>query len=158
MIGYIEEIQMDLIVATLENGFSRKDVAEIFNLELKDITKCLRNVPSHHYALTFKRVYRVNGKNNPTKRKTKKEPVVYFIQQECSERLIKIGFTSTDVETRIASFKAGIPYKVNILKTIKGSLKLEQKLHDKFSKDRVNLRSEWFKPSKELLNFIKKIK
>ncbi len=75
---------------------------------------------------------------------------VYFIRAD--NGLIKIG-KSNNPKERLKALQAGSPLKLRIVKTIPGGMNLEQKLHKYF--DHLRQYGEWFKPNKELKEFIK---
>ncbi len=78
------------------------------------------------------------------------QPVVYFLQPEAGGN-IKIGFTRT-LYKRFREIQACSPLPLKIILLINGTEYLEQSLHSKFSRHRVHY--EWFKPHKEILDFI----
>jgi hypothetical protein len=98
-------------------------------------------------------------------------PIIYFIQCE-QTKFIKIGIT-TDLSRRLEVLQTGNAEKLEVLAIIsypreRGLSKLcplpderivrayitrlERELHDKFFK--FHVRGEWFKPEKELTDFI----
>lgn len=75
---------------------------------------------------------------------------VYFIQGTLT-RLIKIGYT-TNVEKRVKSLEHS--EELEILHVIPNvTRKKEKELHEKFK--HLRKRNEWFKPEKDLLDYIK---
>jgi len=96
-----------------------------------------------------------------SKKKTKRRKVkpltgqVYFIRARCEGNPIKIGY-SINPKARIKALQTASPVKLRLLKTIPGNRQIERALHRKFKKYR--LRGEWFKGSKELLQYIKEVK
>ena len=83
------------------------------------------------------------------KRENRGEKDVYFIQG-CHTKRIKIG-VSYDPKNRLSQLVTSEP--LELLGTIEGGgAELEKKLHKKFEKLRVH--REWFKPEKELLEYI----
>ena len=75
---------------------------------------------------------------------------VYFIQAERSAA-IKIGF-ATDVSKRIAQLQTGTHEALVLIGLLPGTVRDEKALHRRFCHYRI--RSEWFEPSGELLDFI----
>lgn len=82
--------------------------------------------------------------------------MIYFIQAE-KLGLIKIGKTNpSSMNIRLASLRAMCPDKLILLATILDERIIsESKLHAKFSHLREH--GEWFRPEKDLLNYIKDI-
>lgn len=76
--------------------------------------------------------------------------MIYFIQAENGP--IKIGY-SRSLEKRLKSLQASNGQKLTVLGTMKGTLKDEKSLHEKFSDYKIS--SEWFRPYSDLLKFIK---
>lgn len=76
---------------------------------------------------------------------------VYFIFAAASG-LIKIGIAQ-DVTTRLRALQGATGDRLHLLTDIPGGRELEQRLHHRFSADRV--RGEWFRPSAELLTLIR---
>jgi hypothetical protein len=80
----------------------------------------------------------------------------YFIQQG-TKGPIKIGFTGEPtVDKRLAKFQTGHSEVLTCLATVEGTKKDEAILHKKFA--HLRIRREWFKPTKELLDYIQSIK
>ena len=73
---------------------------------------------------------------------------IYFVAS--SER-VKIGFTSM-VIPRLTQIKTSCPTPVYLVGLIPGTRGDEAELHERFAAARV--RGEWFKPTKELVEFI----
>ena len=92
------------------------------------------------------------GKNSSSKspiQKNQGQKDLYFIQG-CVTKRIKIGI-SHNVHKRITQLVSSEP--LELLGVIKGGGKeLEGKLHEQF--DRLRVYNEWFKPEKELLDYI----
>ena len=80
--------------------------------------------------------------------------MVYFIQS-VNGGPIKIGY-SNNVNERIRELQTASPYKLILLAAIVGGVRMENDIHKQFSKYRM--RGEWFKPAKELMEFINKHK
>ena len=82
-----------------------------------------------------------------------KEGDVYFIQIN-DNGPIKIG-RATNIKARLRYLQDATPKQLNLIHVIKhGGNKLEKELHHRFRK--FNIKGEWFKPSKLILNYIKK--
>lgn len=75
---------------------------------------------------------------------------IYFIQQG-EAGPIKIGW-SRNVRTRIATFQTASPYPLRLLLVLAGEERDERRLHDWFSRERLN--GEWFKSDGEVAAFI----
>ena len=150
MKGYIKEIQEDFILLMYRQGYEQVDISLLFHIDIYEVESIISECPKHYFPR-----YVSNYVSKLMKQEPNKEPqTVYFIQQECSDGLIKIGYTSRGVKSRVAALSTGIPYKLTVLKTIEGDLRKEAELHTKFKEDRVNPNREWFYPSNELLEFI----
>lgn len=72
---------------------------------------------------------------------------VYFIQQDCDTKHIKIG-KADDVMRRLTELQTGSPYPLMLLHSIKAensehAFALESMLHDRLKKYRLS--GEWFK-------------
>lgn len=80
---------------------------------------------------------------------------IYFLSYEESD-LIKIGYTSTTVEKRVATLQTGLPHRLIVLAHMDGSMSEEAALHRQFAEHRVN--GEWFKPSPGLMELIERHK
>jgi predicted amidophosphoribosyltransferase len=82
------------------------------------------------------------------------ESVVYFIQ--ASNGPIKIGYTrQLYLVRRVADLQVGNPFLLRLIAVIDGAtLTDETTIHNQFRKDR--LCGEWFSPSTELLEYIRK--
>ena len=74
--------------------------------------------------------------------------MIYFIRKGV-DGPIKIGFTSSHAEKRMAQLQTGHHEKLHLLGTIPGSISDEKSLH----KELVNyhIHGEWFEPKPELL-------
>ena len=83
---------------------------------------------------------------------TEKQGTLYFIQAE--DRAIKIGWTG-NAKKRIAGLRGVIPMKLKLLGIIKGLIKDEERLHDKFKEYRLN--GEWFKLAEPILIYIQEL-
>lgn len=79
--------------------------------------------------------------------------MIYFLQAENSEDdRIKIGHTS-DYRGRLSGLSAEYG-RLNLLGVMEGSRKVEKALHLQFINSRIDPRREWFRPTKDLLDFI----
>ena len=78
--------------------------------------------------------------------------MIYFIQ--CGDNgPIKIGYTNNDVQTRMNQLQTGCPNKFRLLWVYTDNYYTESQIHEMFTHERI--RGEWFRPSTELLDFIK---
>lgn len=76
---------------------------------------------------------------------------VYFVQAE-NGGAIKIGY-SVNPEARLARMQGtALGAKLRLIAKIDGGPEIEQLLHERFAKDRLN--GEWFRPSMRLRRFI----
>ena len=92
-----------------------------------------------------------------TKRKTLgedngRDSIVYFIQGETS-KFIKIGHAG-NAKNRLKGFQTGSSEELALLRSIPGGKALETELHQRFAHLRIRKRNEWFRPGKELLDYI----
>jgi hypothetical protein len=78
--------------------------------------------------------------------------MIYFIQAG-DDGLIKIGYAA-DVDQSLKTWQEGSPVPLKLLASLNGSLEAEAYLHAKFS--RLRQHGKWFKPSKEIFDFIEK--
>lgn len=76
---------------------------------------------------------------------------IYFIS-DCEN--IKIGFTKSNVEKRLKQLQTGCVKKLYILGYITGNIDDEKKLHTMFGASRIRCNGEWFRPTKDLLDYI----
>lgn len=76
---------------------------------------------------------------------------IYFVQP-LNGGLVKIGFTSKDVKSRIQELQTGCPDKLTLLGTEPGDEQREASLHVQFADLRVN--GEWFRPDVRLMRHI----
>lgn len=79
---------------------------------------------------------------------------VYFVQGECGGS-IKIGH-SQNPKDRLKGLQTGYPDTLIILFMMPGSEQEEFALHEKFR--HIKLNGEWFKPEKELIDEIERLK
>jgi hypothetical protein len=105
-------------------------------------------------SLYFDRDYICNnclGRNS--KKESKYQEKIYFIESQLT-KLIKIGI-SGNPKRRIKEIEKMQGGKINILKIVCGTYKSERYIHTMFS--HLKTLGEWFKPEKELLDYIKNI-
>ena len=76
----------------------------------------------------------------------------YFIQCGINGP-IKIGYAKYSSIARLKSLQVANPEKLYLLGEITGNYKIEKSIHEKFKKN--NIRGEWFRATKELLDYIK---
>lgn len=74
--------------------------------------------------------------------------MIYFIRDRIS-RAIKIGVTN-DPQKRLVTLQIGNPNLLTLMGTIRGALKEEEALHEKFKAHHV--RGEWFQDDPQLLS------
>lgn len=81
-------------------------------------------------------------------------PLVYFISAEERTRFpIKIGRSTTrSIGRRLGSMQTGMPYRLNFLMVIEAPPEAELKIHRAFA--HLRLEGEWFKPARDLMQFI----
>jgi hypothetical protein len=83
--------------------------------------------------------------------------MVYFIQSACPKGLIKIGNSDKPL-TRLKELQTANGYKLTFLKIIQGGYQEELITKKRFRQFRVlEGGTEWFKPEKELLDYIKSL-
>ena len=95
--------------------------------------------------------------------KNKKSPfgrqdLIYFIQVVLptgDADLIKIGYTNR-LHERMGTYKLHNPYTLNLLAIMPGNREMETEIQDRFCN--FNVTGEWYKPEKELLEYIENIK
>lgn len=82
--------------------------------------------------------------------------MIYFIQDADRTGPIKIGYTGKNLKQRLLYARQQAEKELKILKVIGGSRALEQGIHRHFSYLRIEhpLYKEWYRPEKELLDFI----
>ena len=100
----------------------------------------------HALALEYLKQLIVKMEESPPRYSTPKAPRVlrprpsghiYFLQSE-SHGLVKIGY-ATDPEKRINGLRTAGPDKLKVLAIIKGTMKQEKALHEKFAPDRLHV-------------------
>lgn len=79
---------------------------------------------------------------------------VYFLRERRKNGFIKIGNT-TDLPGRTRSLQQGNPHELKIIATIPGCPKVEDTIGKNL--EAFRFRGEWFEPSDEVLDYIKKI-
>lgn len=79
---------------------------------------------------------------------------IYFIQGE-NGGPIKIGFTE-NISKRLKGLQTGHCDNLVVLATFPGKMQNEKDLHSKYGE--IRLRGEWFKPTEELIKYIKTLK
>lgn len=79
--------------------------------------------------------------------------MIYFIQADGLGH-IKIGFTESTAEARLADFLTGSPVSLRLLGSIPGTAEDEKDLHRRFAAHRVH--GEWFRPVPELLELARR--
>jgi hypothetical protein len=77
--------------------------------------------------------------------------IIYFAQAG-DHGPIKIGYTSSAPEERLATLQTGCPSPLRLLGTRHGTGGHERYLHARFASHRLG--GEWFSPADELLSFI----
>lgn len=81
---------------------------------------------------------------------------VYFMQEE-DEGNVKIGTTEKHPSSRRAACQTGNPKKLEIIARVEAWGEFEEgRLHARFAA--AHIRGEWFRPTKELMQFISAIK
>ena len=80
--------------------------------------------------------------------------MIYFIRKGV-DGPIKIGFTSTLAEKRMAQLQTGHHEKMHLLGTIVGSISDEKLLHKELAN--YHIHGEWFEPKPELLMAISNV-
>jgi hypothetical protein len=78
---------------------------------------------------------------------------VYFVQAGSSCGPIKIGF-SDDVGKRVAGLQTGNPELLTLLLVVPGTMETESSLHNRFASARIRQSGEWFRPTRQLLEFV----
>lgn len=81
-------------------------------------------------------------------------PLLYFVGAEDRARFpIKIGRSTTkSIGRRLSSMQTGMPYRLQFLVVCEAPPSMEIETHRSFA--HLRLEGEWFKPAKELLEFI----
>lgn len=78
--------------------------------------------------------------------------IVYFIGN-IDHKVVKIGFSSLDVAKRVDALQTGCPYKLSVLKTIKGTtVDGELLIHKQFQQYRLH--GEWFSIEDDLAEYL----
>lgn len=81
--------------------------------------------------------------------------MIYFIKPVGMAGPIKIGFT-TNSEKRLEGLTVWSPFKLEIMHTVPGDIKLEMKVHAHFAD--LHSHHEWFHPGERLVSAIKRMK
>jgi len=76
--------------------------------------------------------------------------MIYFIKSESGH--VKIGYSDNNVEGRLINLQCACPFKLTLLKTIRGGSKQEKLIHKEFKE--FKFRGEWFLLSDKILNFM----
>lgn len=83
-------------------------------------------------------------------------PLVYFASAPRQNFPIKIGRSTTRaINDRLATLQTGMPYRLEFLVVCRAEPSQELAIHRSFAKDR--LEGEWFKRTRDMLEFIKAI-
>lgn len=83
--------------------------------------------------------------------------IVYVLTNEAMPDIVKIGFTTDNVETRISQLSSHsgvpLPFECYFAAEVEDCVKLEKTLHQLFSETRINPKREFFKldPEKVVL-------
>jgi len=78
---------------------------------------------------------------------------IYFLTCIGSEHYpIKIGWSNTPIEARVAQLQGGNPNLLTVLGLLTGSMEDEQNLHRRFG--HLRIRGEWFVRNGELIDYI----
>ena len=85
----------------------------------------------------------------------KTDPLYIYFIQEGDNGPIKIGI-SRDPENRVRAIQVSCSKTTKLLCSVLGTVEKESALHEQFKN--IRLHGEWFKPSKELVDFIAKLK
>lgn len=112
---------------------SIKGIAEIYHKQPPP--------PSYFYQTTI------------TTNKDNKDCWIYFISDEKSNS-IKIGHSNNPFQ-RLTTLQIGNSNQLRLIKTLKGGVDIEHRLHKKFKTLKIN--GEWFQSSQELLQFINEL-
>jgi hypothetical protein len=118
------------------------DICDEYGISPKQVIASIPSIAGHHTQGHTPRV------------RSKKEGHVYFIQGEITKN-IKIGF-SDDPKIRIKGHQTGSGEKLDLLKAVKGCKADETEIHNKFK--HLKIRGEWFRPEKELFEYIETCK
>ena len=79
--------------------------------------------------------------------------MIYFVQAGV-DGPIKIGHSTRVPRRRLAEVQTGCPQVLKLLLTMSGDKKLERKMHALFG--HAHLHGEWFNPTAQLVEFIRK--
>lgn len=125
------------------NATEDKKNREINNKELKLHKKSLK-----------REVQEIQNKKRAINIKIIKESEYIYVVGNEEQSICKIGY-STNPTNRISGIQTGCPYKLKFLLIIKGNMLMEQELHKKYAKQRLN--GEWFSYSGPLKYSIEKV-
>lgn len=75
--------------------------------------------------------------------------MVYFI---LANDVVKIGYTKSNVQSRMSSLQTGNSVKLKLLKIVKGNRRLERDIHKFLASSHV--RGEWFKYDRKVKKLI----
>lgn len=93
----------------------------------------------------------IAGKFKP--KRSKPVGFIYFVTCFSSPNYpIKIGWTFTPMETRLAQLQCGNPNMISVVATLVGTQEDERKLHLYFA--HLHVRGEWFLRGADLLDYI----
>lgn len=76
---------------------------------------------------------------------------VYFVEN-FFDGAVKIGFSQKHPADRVPNLRTASHHRLGLMGYIRGTIKDEGRLHNKFKKDRI--RGEWFAPSFRLVKFL----
>lgn len=76
--------------------------------------------------------------------------MIYLIS-DSEKQYCKIGYTKKNPLQRLCTLQVGNPMKLSIISLIAGSTSFEKLIHKKFKK--YYIRGEWFKYSKDIIEF-----
>lgn len=125
------------------NATDDKKNREINNKELKFYRRSLKREDKE-----------IQNKKRAVNIKIIKESEYIYVVGNEEQAICKIGY-STNPTNRISGIQTGCPYKLKFLLIIKGNMLMEQELHKKYAKQRLN--GEWFSYSGPLKDSIEKV-
>jgi hypothetical protein len=77
--------------------------------------------------------------------------MIYFITDTIN---IKIGYTKNSIEKRLKQLQTSNSNTLYLLGWIDGDMDFEKRLHSLFASSRIRSNGEWFKPTKDLIDYI----
>lgn len=85
---------------------------------------------------------------------------IYFLQMDlvkhgCHQGPVKVGF-SKKPDDRFDDISSHLPFNINMLLVIRGTIKEEKRIHKAFI--RHLMRHEWYYPTQELMSFIEHLR